>query len=383
MQEFYIVNANVLTESGFQDVNLLIKDEKIAQFVDKEEIPKNAKCYDVKGKYLVPGFIDVHTHGAVNVDVNAATAEDLEKISHYFATQGTTAWLCSILTDSKEQTLWCINQFKEHKKMESNGAELFGIHLEGPFLAAEYKGAMPENLLRDADLELLSEYQETAEGDIHYITVSPEVAGVADNIEKMTELGLVVSLGHSGADYDTTMKCIYSGATAATHTFNAMKLMHQHYPAISGAVLESDVYCEAICDGRHLHPGMVRLLLKTKGMDKVVAVSDSIMATGLPDGNYKLGVNDVTVIDGDARLTIGGTRAGSTLTTGKALRNLLEFTKKPLEEIIDLLTKNPAKMLGIYEERGSIDLNKIADLVVLDEKYEIVDTFVRGKLIQK
>lgn len=383
MQELYIINGNVLTQGGLREVNLLLKNEKIAKFVDKNEIPEDANYYDAEGKYIVPGFIDVHTHGAVNVDVNAATAMDLEKISHYFATQGTTAWLGSILTDSKEQTLWCINQYKEHKTMESNGAKLIGIHLEGPFLAAEYKGAMPEHLLREADMELLKEYQEAAGGDIRYITVSPEVAGVIENTQKMVELGMVVSIGHSGADYDSTMKCIYQGATAATHTFNAMKLMHQHYPAVSGAVLESDVYCEAICDGRHLHPAMVRLLIKIKGLDKVVAVSDSIMATGLPDGNYKLGVNDVTVIDGDARLTAGGTRAGSTLTTGKALRNLLEFTGRPLVEIIDLLTKNPAMLLGIYHERGSIDLNKLADLVIMDENYEVVDTFVRGKLIEK
>ncbi len=383
MQEFYIINGKVLTEGGLIESSLLIRDEKIAEFVDHNEIPKGVKYYDAEGKYIVPGFIDVHTHGAVNVDVNAATAEDLEKISHFFATQGTTAWLGSILTDSKEQTLWCISEYLKHKAMKSNGAQLLGIHLEGPFLAAEYKGAMPEHLLREADIELLREYQEAAGGDIRYLTVSPEVAGVVDNIQKMVELGMVVSIGHSGADYDKTMKCIYHGATAATHTFNAMKLMHQHFPAVSGAVLESDVYCEAICDGRHLHPAMVRLLIKIKGLDKVVAVSDSIMATGLPDGNYKLGVNDITVVDGDARLTEGGTRAGSTLTTGKALKNLLEFTGRPLVEIIDLLTKNPARMLGIYEERGSLELNKLADLVIMDEDYEIVDTFVRGQLIEK
>lgn len=383
MQDFYIRNGRVLIDHQFQDVNLYIQNGRIAKFLRNDELPQEGQFYDAGGRYIVPGFIDVHTHGAVNVDVNAATAEDLEKISHYFALQGTTAWLGSILTDTKEQTLWCIKQFNEHKKQKGNGAKMIGIHLEGPFLAAEYKGAMPEHLLKEADIELLKEYQEAAEGHIRYLTVSPEVAGVADQVEKMVQLGMVVSVGHSGADYDTAMACIHNGASAATHTFNAMKLMHQHYPAVSGAVLESDVYCEAICDGRHLHPGMVRLLLKTKGLEKVVAVSDSIMATGLPDGNYKLGVNDVTVIDGDARLTVGNTRAGSTLTTGKALRNLLQFTDKPLEEIIDLLTKNPAKMLGIYDQRGSIDVNKLADLIVLDKNYEVTDTFVEGNLIQK
>lgn len=258
-----------------------------------------------------------------------------------------------------------------------------GIHLEGPFLAKEYKGAMPEHLLLPADIELLKAYQEAARGDIKYITVSPEVAGVPDNIHNMIQMGMTVALGHSGADYDSTMKCFCAGAKGITHTFNAMRLMHQHEPAIAGAALESDAYCEAICDGRHLHPGTVRILLKVKGLDRVVAVTDSIMATGLPDGNYKLGVNDVVVVDGDAKLLHGGARAGSTLTTIQALKNILEFTKRPLEEVIVLFTKNPAELIGVYEQRGSIDVGKYADLIVLDEHLNVMDTFVKGKKIRK
>lgn len=274
----------------------------------------------------------------------------------------------------------------EHQEAQKNGhencADLLGIHLEGPFLSPEYKGAMPEHLLISPDLDLLKEYQEAAGGNIRYITVSPEVKGVPESIKGMIDLGMKVAIGHSGADYETAWKCINEGAVSATHTFNAMKLLHQHFPAIMGAVLESDIYCEAICDGRHLHPGTVRFLLKMKGLDKVIAITDSIMAAGLPDGEYMLGVNPVIVKDGDAKLKYGDSRAGSTLTTGCALKNLIKFTGRPLEEILPLLTCNPAKMLDVYDRIGSLDTGKDADVVILDKEYSVVDTFVKGRKIE-
>ncbi len=381
--EQYIVNGKVYLDGVFQEKTIGIESGYIHVLPLGQRPEDGAKVYDAAGKKVVPGFIDVHSHGAVGVDVNAATAEELEKIGHFMATQGTTSWLCSVLTDTKEQTMWCIDEFKKHKEMEGNGANLLGIHLEGPFLAKEFKGAMPEHLLRDADVELLKEYQDAAEGNIRYLTVSPEIDGIVDAIPLIKELGIVVAIGHSGADYDTSMKAIENGAASCTHIFNAMKLLHQHFPAIMGAALESDIYCEAICDGRHLHPGVVRLLIKTKGIDRVVAITDSIMAAGLPDGNYKLGVNDVVVVDGDAKLASNGVRAGSTLTTGQALKNIMAFTGRPLEEVLKLLTENPAKLIGVFDKKGSIAEGKDADLVVLDEENNVTDTFVMGKQISK
>ena len=381
--EQYIVNGSVFIDGSFQEKTIGIEGGCI-HILSKEETPaEGAAIYDAQGKKVVPGFIDIHTHGAVGVDVNAATAEELGKIGHFMATQGTTSWLCSVLTDTKEQTLWCIDEFKKHKEMECSGANLLGIHLEGPFLAKEFKGAMPEHLLKDADVELLKEYQEAAGGNIRYLTVSPEIEGIVDAIPAMKDLGIVVAIGHSGADYDTSMKAIENGAASCTHIFNAMKLLHQHFPAIMGAALESDIYCEAICDGRHLHPAVVRLLIKTKGLDKVVAITDSIMAAGLPDGNYKLGVNDVVVVDGDAKLASNGVRAGSTLTTGAALKNLMAFTARPMEEILRLLTENPAKLIGVFDRKGSIAEGKDADIVILDRMDNVVDTFVMGKLVNR
>lgn len=340
----------------------------------------DAQVADVSGRRIVPGFLDIHTHGAVGVDVNAATAEDYEKICRFHAGQGTTGWLCSVLTDTREQTLWCIEEYKRWKSLEHKGSRLLGIHLEGPFLSPEYKGAMPEHLLQKPNGALVREYQEAAGGEIRYITVSPEIEGMADFIPELCRLGMVVAIGHSGADYETARKAIANGAMGATHTSNAMRLLHQHEPAIWGAVLEDDkVYCEMICDGRHLHPGTVRLILKAKGTGRVVAITDSIMAAGLPDGNYKLGVNDVVVVDGDARLANGGSRAGSTLTTGKALENLLAFTGRPLEEIVPLLTENPAKLAGVYDRVGSLEEGKDADVVVLDGECRIEATYVKGE----
>lgn len=379
----YIINGKVYIDGIFQEKVIGIENGQIRVLPQGQQPEDGAKVYNAEGKKVVPGFIDVHSHGAVGVDVNAATAEELEKIGHFMAAQGTTSWLCSVLTDTKEQTLWCIDEFKKHKEMEGNGANLLGIHLEGPFLAKEFKGAMPEHLLRDADVELLKEYQEAAEGDIRYLTVSPEIDGIVDAIPAIKDLGIVVAIGHSGADYDTSMKAIENGAASCTHIFNAMKLLHQHFPAIMGAALESDIYCEAICDGRHLHPGVVRLLLKTKGLDKVVAITDSIMAAGLPDGNYKLGVNDVVVVEGDAKLASNGVRAGSTLTTGQALKNIMAFTGRPLEEVLKLLTENPAKLIGVFDKKGSIAEGKDADIVVLDEENQVTDTFVMGKQISR
>ena len=380
MEQFVITNALVYTGHRFVPREVYVEEGRVAQLAEKVNAPAGCPRLDLGGKRLVPGFIDIHTHGAAGVDVNAATAAQLNgTIGHFFASQGTTGWLCSVLTDTPEQTLWCLDQAKAAMKEEGDWAQLLGVHLEGPFLASQYKGAMPEHLLQKGSAELFAKYEAAGEGAIRYMTVSPEVEGVPAMVRDIAAR-VKVAIGHSGAEYDTAMECIANGAVSATHTFNAMRLFHQHQPAIMGAVLESDVYCEAICDGRHLHPASVRLLLKCKGWDRVVAVTDSIMAAGLPDGNYKLGVNDVVVEDGDAKLASDGTRAGSTLTTGQALKNLVKFTGEGPEKVLPLLTENPADLLGL-PRKGRIAPGCDADFVVLGEDLTILRTIVGGRTV--
>ncbi len=369
-----LTGGQVLWEGTLRHMDLAFDRGVIAPYTEGEGL-------DVSGCLVLPGFLDLHTHGADGVDVNAADAEGLRKIGRFFASQGVTGWLCSILTDTEEQTLWCIRQAMQVIGKPYDGAALLGIHLEGPCLSCEYKGAMPEHLLmKKAEASLFETYQTAAEGNIRYVTLSPEVEGVPEIIPRLTELGITVAIGHSGATYDQAMACIRAGARAGTHVGNAMRLFHQHEPAIFGAVLESGLYCETISDGRHLHPGSVRLYLKAAGWDRVVGVTDSIMAAGLPDGNYRLGVNDVEVIDGDAKLAGGGARAGSTLTMAQAMRNLCTFTGQGPEEVSRLLSANPAALIG-WAKKGAIAPGMDADLVVLDRALNVKHTIVGGRVV--
>lgn len=373
-----ITGGLVLTEEGLREGAVLTDGETITEVAARGG---GGPALDAGGCVVLPGFLDLHTHGAVGVDVNAADSEGLRKIGRFFASQGVTGWLCSILTDTEEQTLRCIQQAREVIGTPYDGAALLGIHLEGPCLAPAYKGAMPERLLvKRAEPALFEKYQRAAGGHIKYATLSPEVEGAPQLIPRLTELGIKTAIGHSGADYAAAMACVRAGAAAGTHVGNAMRLFHQHEPAIFGAVLESDIFCETICDGRHLHPGSVRLYLKAKGWDRVVSVTDSIMAAGLPDGRYKLGVNDVEVVDGDAMLAGGGARAGSTLTQLQALRNLVRFTGRPAWECSRLMTANPAALMG-WTSRGTIAPGKAADLVVLDGELNVRYTVAGGRLV--
>ena len=336
---------------------------------------------DASGLRVIPGLIDVHTHGGAGMDVNAASAEDLNHtIGNFFASQGTTSWLASVLTDTPEKTLWCIDQVRQASQSPGDYAQLLGTHLEGPFLSMDYRGSMPAHLLQKGNQELLLQYIEAGKGTVRYVTLAPEVEGVLDMIPEISK-HIRVAIGHSGASYETAIAAIQAGAVSCTHTFNGMKLFHQHFPAIMGAVLETDVYCEAICDGRHLHPGTIRTLLKCKGIDRVIGITDSIMAAGLPDGRYRLGVNDVVVTDGDAMLADGSSRAGSTLTTGQAVKNVVRFTGRPLEEILPMYTTNPARMLGLEKQKGRICSGYDADLVLLDEELNVCRTIVGGRTV--
>ena len=372
-------NGQILLGGRFTQADILCENGRIhdiGEFIEAS----GADELDASGCRIIPGIIDAHTHGAVHVDVNAAGVEGLRKLAAFYASQGVTAFHASVLTDTPEVTEQCLKDIQTVMKDRGTGAQLLGAHLEGPFLSAEFKGAMPEHLLRKGDPDLLRGWMDRYPDVIRYITVSPEVPGVTDMIRELKD-DAVFAIGHSGADYATAMAALDAGARCATHTFNAMRPFHHHEPGIIGAVLESGCWCEAICDGRHLAPSTVRMLLKCKGMDRVMAITDSLMAAGLPDGRYKLGVNDVTVINGDARLTDRDVRAGSTLTAVQGLRNVMRFTGRPLEQAARLFSENPAIALRLYDWKGALTIGRDADMVLLTKDEEVRATVVGGQTV--
>ena len=377
MRRTLFTGGRVFTGGEILETEVLVRDGRIAAIGDHLD-RAGADVVELQGNILSPGFIDVHTHGGAGVDINAASYEDLSKLAAFFASQGVTGFLASILTDTVEATERAIDTICRFMEAPTPGAKCLGIHLEGPFLCLKYKGAMPPELLREGDAALFRRYQARAGGRVRYMTVAPEVKSVPEMISEIRGQ-CVLAIGHSDADYETAIDAIDRGVAACTHTFNVMSLFHQHRPAVMGAVLERPVYCEAICDGRHLHPGTVRMLLSCKGWDKVVAITDSMQAAGLPDGEYMLGINPVTVTDGDAKITGTDIRAGSTLTLAQAVKKITSFTGAPPEKVLGLLTRNPANLIGEDHRRGDIAVGKDADFVVLSEELDILQTWSAGE----
>jgi N-acetylglucosamine-6-phosphate deacetylase len=394
-----LANGSVLIDGKFAAVDIFIADGKIEGIFPRDEpargaaaeasaagasamrgISPNAASIDLGGKRVLPGFIDVHTHGGAGVDFNHTSSDDVWEVMRFFSSRGVTSCLPTVLADSPEIMARQLALIADPALM-AECPQILGIHLEGPFLCSKYKGAQPEQYLRGCDKGLFDELQRSARGNIRLMTMSPELDGAISFIANVVAGGVRVSIGHSAASYEQAMAAIEAGASSVTHIMNAMKLLHMHDPAILTAALESDAYAEMICDGFHLYPPIVRLLLKVKGLDRMIAMTDSIMAAGLSDGRYILGVNDVAVEGGDAKLVSNGMRAGSTLTMIDAVRNIRKFTGLGLESISKLVSENPAKMLGIFGETGSIAEGKRADLVVLDSTMNVAMTMARGNVV--
>lgn len=376
--------GSVLADGRFERMDLLIASGRLARLAEPgaDFGSGPADVLDAAGLSILPGFIDAHTHGGAGVDFNRCSASDVRSVCSFFASRGVTAFLPTVCADAEDAMLRQLRLLSD-PALRAGCPQILGMHLEGPFLSPAYKGAMREASLRPCSARLYDEFRSAGRDAIRLVTLAPELPGAVDLIAGIVETGARVSLGHSGASYEDAMAAIAAGATSATHTMNAMKQLHMHDPGILAAVLESDVYAEMICDGFHLHPAIVRLLLKAKGPERMIAVSDSMMAAGLPDGAYSIGGQDVVVENGDARLRDRGARAGSTLTMIGAARNIGEFTGLGLESISRLVSENPARMLGVFGETGSIAEGKRADLVLLDGERSIAATVVGGQIVYR
>lgn len=367
-----IKNAKVFTE----DCEFVTKDVYINDgiFVDSLCDTAAEEVIDGEGLYAIPGLIDVHLHGAMGYDFSDGTNEATEIIAKYEASQGVTAFTPATLALAEEELY---NICKESKTYENtHGAELLGIHLEGPFLSPGKKGAHAEEFLRKPDVNVFNRLNEASGDKIKIVTIAPDLEGAMEFIEELQDK-TILSLGHSSANYSTAVTAFEKGACHVTHLYNAMAPMLHRDPGIIGAAADKDnCYVELISDGIHCHPSIIRSTFKLFGDDKIILISDSMRATGMTDGTYTLGGLVVNVVGNLATLK-DGTIAGSATSLMNCLRKAVSFGI-PLESAVKCATMNPAKEIGVFDTMGSIASGKKANMVLLDKDLNILDVYIKG-----
>ena len=336
--------------------------------------------YDLCGLTLFPGFIDAHIHGAVGVDTMAGSAVDLDRVSQFLVTRGVTGWLPTLVPAAAAEYARAINSINEATSHNA-GARIVGVHYEGPFVNSIQCGALHAEFFRTfSGLVDLDDLPTISDGRAkHMITVAPEIAGGVDLIRELARRGWVVSLGHTRADFEVLDSAFAAGARHMTHFMNAMTPMHHRAPGpIGWGLARDEVTCDYIADGVHLDREMLRLLLKLKGSDRLSLISDAVAAAGMGDGDFEIWGETITVKNGRTA-NARGAIAGSVITMLDAVRMMLSLGGSEIE-VAKMAATNPARLLGIDHECGSIEEGKRADLVALDREGQVILTLIGGKI---
>lgn len=366
-----IINGQVFDlKEGFVSRDVYTDGAYIAEKSGDDAVIDAADCY------VIPGLVDVHFHGCVGAEFSEAQPEDLQKIADFELSEGVT-YICPAGMTLPEDMLTDIcRNTAAHRKNNSGGAEVVGVHLEGPFLCMAKKGAQNASYLHEPDAEMLKRLQDAAEGCVKMVTLAPEEPNSMEFIKAAVDMGITVSLGHTVAGYDIASQAYAAGASHATHLYNGMPSLHHREPAIIGAAFDGGARVELICDGVHIHGSVVRLTFAMFGADRVVLVSDSLRAAGMPDGVYPFGGQFIEVHGN--RATIEGhpeTLAGSVTSLMGCLRKAVEFGI-PLADAVRAASLNPAEAIGIDNRAGSIEIGKEASIILLDKKDLSVRTVI-------
>lgn len=353
---------------------LLCDGEKIEGFVTEQEIPAGVEVVDAQGNYVSPGFLNVHIHGCAGADTMDGTDEALAQMAGLQAETGVTGFLPTTMTcrwHEVEDALATVQEAMENQPM---GARILGAHMEGPFISPAKKGAQAEENIRQADYELVKPWAEV----VKIITLAPEELPDYSFVDKCHAAGITVSIGHTAADYDTARAAVQEhGIHHFTHVYNAMTGFSHRAPGVVGAAFDTSANCEIIADNVHSHPAAQRLLYHAKDGKNIVLITDSLRACGLGDGPSELGGQEVFV-KGELATLKDGTIAGSVATMNRCMKIFWENTGAQLPQVVEMVTKTPAAELGIYDEVGSLDAGKRADLVIFDDDVQIKATIIGG-----
>ena len=377
VENMIIDNVKVYTEEKtFVNGGIILDGDKIQSVYMEEEKPQfgEQEVVDGNGAYAIPGLIDLHFHGCKGDDFCDGTQEAIERIAQYEASIGVTAIAPATMTLPVEELKQILSVAAEYKKKGTNpkAADLVGINMEGPFISKVKKGAQDERNILPCNIEIAEQFLEASEGLAKFIGIAPEDnENYLEFIEAMK--GKVdISLAHTNSDYDTAKKAFDAGANHAVHLYNAMPAFTHRAPGVVGAVYDSKhVMAEIICDGIHIHPAMVRATFEMMGADRMILISDSMRATGMPDGQYTLGGLDVKVVGKRATLVSDGAIAGSATNLADCMRTVVKERQIPLETAVACATINPAKSLGIDDQYGSIKAGKKADIVLLKDNLDL------------
>lgn len=378
-----IKGGKIILENEVLDNKVLIFNDKIVNILDKEDYEKLIltqnidKVIDAHGKYVSPGFIDIHIHGSGGKDVMDGELADLKIISEAIAKNGVTAFLPTTMTMEKGKIYKALDTVRLAMKNNIKGAKILGAHMEGPFISEKYKGAQKKDYILKPNFEFIKNYLDI----IKIITMAPEEDFEFKFIKQVkNNSSIVLSMGHTNADYETAMEAVRAGISSATHTFNAMTALNHRKPGVVGAVLKSNINFELIADTVHTHPAIFQILLNAKGKEKMILITDCMRAGCMENGDWELGGQKVIVANNSARL-VDGTLAGSILTLNKAVFNILKNTDLEIYEAVALASINPAKLINVDKKKGSIKIGKDADIVIFDQEFKISLSISEGKII--
>ncbi|MCX4982456.1 N-acetylglucosamine-6-phosphate deacetylase [Streptomyces sp. NBC_00572] len=340
--------------------------------------PEGAPTVDLTGHWLVPGFVDMHNHGGGGASFTSGTVDEVLKGVHTHRLHGTTTVVASFVTgemDFLTQRAGLLSELAEQ-------GEIAGLHFEGPFISPCRKGAHDETLLRDPDPADVRKLIDAARGQAKMVTLATELPGGLDSVRLLAEHGIIAAIGHTDASYEQTVEAIDAGATVATHLYNAMPALGHRAPGPIAALLEDErITVELINDGTHLHPAALELAFHHAGADRVALITDAMDAAGFGDGRYMLGPLEVEVKDSVARLVEGGSIAGSTLTLDRAFKRAATIDGLPVESVVQAISANPARLLGVYDRVGSLEPGKDADIAVLDAEFNLKGVMRKGEWI--
>lgn len=382
----YIKNVKIFAEDGtFYPGEISIKDGKFEHILPLEsaqdtKVENQAECIDGKACYAIPGMLDIHFHGSMGADFCDGTMEAIKTIGKYQASIGVTTMIPATLTLSTQELVEILSLATQYES-DPYHADLVGINMEGPFISPDKKGAQNENFIQEINDESFLRLKEAAGGLLKYMAVAPEKDGAIDFVQK--HKGTTnISVAHTNANYDQAKEVFNAGANHAVHLFNAMPAYTHREPGVVGAIFDSaHVTAEIICDGIHIHPAVVRNTMATIGDDRLIFISDSMRATGMPNGIYDLGGLEVEVNGNYATLVEGGALAGSATNLLECMKIAVKQMDIPLGSAIKACTMNPAKSAGVYDKYGSITEGKNANLLLLDEDLNIIQVIKDGVII--